>query len=342
MGIDLVQNGVACSDPWFLLDHCEEAVIVTDSALRVIYSNKLGNDLFSGTSVPLIGHSIQNIFPDTDGDCIGEGLRQAVAMLAPRTLVVDTLPAGSCNVRVFGYADGGFALFLRAIPEYGGADGFGVREKSATYPSCEDDTYRDKLEVALEEREAALREFERGREFQRRFLAEVLANVTEGRLCLCSRESDLPALLPVIGETFLLTTPRTLAPFRRGIEYVAASVGIPHERTQELIIAAGEAAMNGIVHAGGGTATLHGVPGGARMQICLADCGSGIADDNLHRATLERGYTTAGSLGFGFSLMHAVADRVYLLTRPSGTIVILEQNAEPEAAEDSRFQIAYE
>jgi anti-sigma regulatory factor (Ser/Thr protein kinase) len=56
---------------------------------------------------------------------------------------------------------------------------------------------------------------------------------------------------------------------------------------------------------------------------------------------LERGYTTAGSLGLGFSLMHSVADRVYLFTRPSGTTVVLEQGAVPESQEETRFQFAF-
>ena len=38
--------------------------------------------------------------------------------------------------------------------------------------------------------------------------------------------------------------------------------------------------------------------------------GTGIGETVLHRATLEQGWTTAGTLGYGFTLMLRMADRV--------------------------------
>jgi hypothetical protein len=44
---------------------------------------------------------------------------------------------------------------------------------------------------------------------------------------------------------------------------------------------------------------------------------------------LERGFTTAGSLGHGFWLMLNTVDRVWLLTGPTGTTLVMEQSASP-------------
>jgi hypothetical protein len=45
---------------------------------------------------------------------------------------------------------------------------------------------------------------------------------------------------------------------------------------------------------------------------------------DLPRATLERGYTTAGSLGHGLKMMLQTADSTWLLTGEAGTTVIIQ------------------
>lgn len=192
-------------------------------------------------------------------------------------------------------------------------------------------------EAALREREAALRENEKGRDFQRRFLTEVLFNVTEGRLRLCSAASDLPALLSVLAAPIALESSVSLAGLRRGVEDAAATVGLPPDRVREFVVSVGEAGMNAVVHGGGGAATLYGDPATGQLQVCITDTGAGIAVENLHRATLERGYTTAGSLGLGFSLIYSAADRVFLLTGATGTTLLLEQHRESAGARDLWF-----
>ena len=87
--------------------------------------------------------------------------------------------------------------------------------------------------------------------------------------------------------------------------------------------------MNAVVHGGGsGEGRVHADPEPSRsgpLQIWIQDQGAGIAEETLHRATLERGYTTAGSLGHGFWMILKTCDRIYLLTGPTGTTVVLEQ-----------------
>jgi anti-sigma regulatory factor (Ser/Thr protein kinase) len=86
--------------------------------------------------------------------------------------------------------------------------------------------------------------------------------------------------------------------------------------------------MNAVVHAGSGAARISH-DGIRRIQVQISDQGKGIAEDAIHRATLERGYSSAGTLGHGFWIMLKTADHVYLLTGPEGTTVVLEQNVAP-------------
>ena len=88
--------------------------------------------------------------------------------------------------------------------------------------------------------------------------------------------------------------------------------------------------MNAVVHAGGGEARIFH-DGGRTIQVWLEDHGSGISEERLHLATLERGFTTAGSWGHGFWMMLKLADRVWLHTGQDGTTVVLEQERERPA-----------
>lgn len=170
--------------------------------------------------------------------------------------------------------------------------------------------------------EAALR--------QRAFLREVLFSVTEGRLRLCLSGDDLPARLPGGGERIALSKSE-LQPFRRRVQEAALNQGLPVERSADLVSAVSEAAMNAVVHGNGGAAWIYTDAERGTVQIWVEDAGGGIAFEHLHRATLERGWTTAGSMGCGFWLMLKTADHVYLQTGPEGTMVVIEQHRqEPE------------
>jgi anti-sigma regulatory factor (Ser/Thr protein kinase) len=160
---------------------------------------------------------------------------------------------------------------------------------------------------------------------QRSFLREILANVTEGRLRLCDATTDLPAPLTHSVGDVALPTSREIRQLRRIAEAAACDLGFPDERWQDLVTAVGEAAMNAVVHGGGGTGTVYVDPARSVVQVWIADEGAGIDVENLPRATLELGYSSAGTLGHGFWLMLKTIDRIYLLTGPTGTTVVLEQ-----------------
>lgn len=177
---------------------------------------------------------------------------------------------------------------------------------------------------AEEERGRLLAQVQQADLWQRTFLREVLFNVTEGRLRLCEDRGELPTALEDCGEPCPLDGTGALRIFRRRIEEIAEESGFSVERSQDLITGASEVAMNAIVHGGGGVARLCAEPG-KMLQLWVEDHGEGMALGTLHRATLEKGYTTAGTMGYGWFLTLRTVDRVWLLTGPFGTAVVLEQ-----------------
>ena len=84
----------------------------------------------------------------------------------------------------------------------------------------------------------------------------------------------------------------------------------------------GEALDNALKHAGGGAYQVF-----ARddcLQVAISDDGPGIDFRTLPRATLVPGFSTAASLGMGFTIMLQLCERVLLTTRPGHTVVVLE------------------
>lgn len=184
---------------------------------------------------------------------------------------------------------------------------------------------RDMTERRLRERERASAE---ALEQQRRFLKDVLASVTQGRLWLCDTRNDLPA--PIAAEPTgdpITLSPKTLKDLRTRVGEVAAQCELPKEQTQDLVTAASECAMNAAVHAGGGTAKVYGDVTAGVVQVWIEDKGKGIDLSRLPRATLEAGFSTGGAgIGHGFSLMISCCKCIYVLTGEDGTTIVLEQD----------------
>ena len=165
---------------------------------------------------------------------------------------------------------------------------------------------------------------------QRVFLRDVLASVTGGRLHLCDSSADLPAPFPQAGPAIPLSRISGLWDLRHAAKEAALAEGLADERWQDLITAASEAAMNAAVHGGGGEGRVF-TDGAGTVQVWVRDHGQGIDVENLPRAALAKGYTTAGSLGHGMKMMLESVDRLWLLTSPEGTTVVMEQDRQPPA-----------
>ena len=190
---------------------------------------------------------------------------------------------------------------------------------------------RDHLEehVRLEEKLQA--EYRK----QRVFLRDVLASVTGGRLNLCDSPADLPDPLPTSGDPIPLSRTEGLHALRQAAKKATLTEGFADERWQDLVTAVSEAAMNAAVHAGGGEGRVcvggAGTERAGTVQVWVRDHGRGIDVENLPRAALAKGYTTAGSLGHGMKMMLESTDRLWLLTSPEGTTVVMEQDRHPPA-----------
>ena len=163
---------------------------------------------------------------------------------------------------------------------------------------------------------------------QRVFLRDVLASVTGGRLHLCDSRAELPAPLPTTGDAIPLSRTDGLHALRHAAKQAALAQGFADERWQDLITAVSEAAMNAAVHAGGGEGRVSTDEKGT-VQVWVRDQGRGINVENLPRAALSKGYTTAGSLGHGMKMMLESVDRLWLLTSLEGTTVVMEQDRLP-------------
>ncbi len=181
-----------------------------------------------------------------------------------------------------------------------------------------------------EERER-LRELElisESSERQQHFLRDVLYSVTNRKLHLCASPADLPPRATPCGDAVPVSD-HSMARLRRQALRCAQAEGFETERQQDLVTAVGEAAMNAVVHGGGGVGTVCVVrrdSGPKTLQVWVEDQGQGMTLEQLPRATLDKGHSTIGTLGHGFFLMLQTVDRVWLLTGKTGTMVVLEQD----------------
>jgi anti-sigma regulatory factor (Ser/Thr protein kinase) len=138
---------------------------------------------------------------------------------------------------------------------------------------------------------------------------------------LCLDPAELPVPLAEVGPTFSLG-PDTILEFRRVVYDFAARHGFPADRRQQLLTAAGEAAMNAVRHGRGGEAALYACARKA-VQVWIRDHGGDPAVPN--------GGEPQG--GYGWWLTVRAADRVWLYPDPDdGTVVVIEQERTPPDA----------
>ncbi|MDR3710073.1 MAG: ATP-binding protein [Capsulimonadaceae bacterium] len=162
------------------------------------------------------------------------------------------------------------------------------------------------------------------------FVRELLREATNNRFNLCGEPADLPGELPQTGERLALTS-ASLCRLRELVLVAAIRARFTAERAQDIVTATSEAAMNAVVHASGGAATVR-TDGEDTVQVWIKDRGKGIPIENLPKAALSRGYTTAATLGHGLKLMLQTADVVWLYTGTAGTTFVLEQKRTTPAA----------
>ena len=176
----------------------------------------------------------------------------------------------------------------------------------------EDITERREAEQALRRQEGDIR----------RAYVDVLDAVTGGKLILLTEETLAGELGPPLSDVMPIRSTAELAEARR-LVVDAAELRYPGRiRYTDLLSPVCEALNNALKHARGGTYQVF-----ARddcLQVAITDEGPGIDFRTLPRATLVRGFSTAASLGMGFTIMLQLCARVLLCTRPGRTEVVLE------------------
>lgn len=198
--------------------------------------------------------------------------------------------------------------------------------QTARRQSAELGRAKEELEARVSERTAELADANHSLVAANRAVRDVLHSVTDGKLRLCDGVEQLPAALgPRLAPIPLHR--QDVRSMRHQVREVAREAGLTPDRLSDLETAVGEAGMNAAVHGAGGTGEVCASERGT-VQVWVTDHGRGIDMEHLPRATLERGYTTAGTLGHGFWLMLNTVDRVWLLTGSSGTTVVLEQDSD--------------
>jgi anti-sigma regulatory factor (Ser/Thr protein kinase) len=165
---------------------------------------------------------------------------------------------------------------------------------------------------------------------KRQFYKDTVLAVTAGKLVLVEPE-ELPenGMSPV--EVCELSHKEEIGRVRRMIKQIATDAGMAKNRADNLVLAAGEAMTNALKHGLAGTVRIYNADG--LLRIAIEDHGPGIDALTLPKATLLKGYSTKPSLGMGYALILELADKVYLCTGPSGTIVVLEMTIKEPASD---------
>lgn len=107
----------------------------------------------------------------------------------------------------------------------------------------------------INDRERLLREVQQVAERQRLFLRVVLSSVTGGKLHLCQKPGDLPSVLGDPSKWIPFSEHSETWELRRRTEEATIAQRFAPSRRSDLITAVSEAAMNAVVHGGGGAWT---------------------------------------------------------------------------------------
>ena len=167
---------------------------------------------------------------------------------------------------------------------------------------------------------------------KKRFYKDALCAVTQGKLSLCERQ-DLEDAWEKAGQdkgkveiTETIDVPKS----RRFVEQALADEGLSEEKVQDACLCSTEAVGNVVKHADSGHLAVRTTD--ETVTIRIADQGPGIDFAHLPNAVLNAGFSTAPSLGMGYSILLEMMDHVHLSTDHTGTVLLLEiqkQEADP-------------
>jgi anti-sigma regulatory factor (Ser/Thr protein kinase) len=159
---------------------------------------------------------------------------------------------------------------------------------------------------------------------RRQFYRDALHAVTRGKLFLCEPD-ELAEVWSRAGDSAGERVIRSYADvpeLRKFVEGTLVSEGFTEERCHDMALCATEAAGNVVKHAESGRLEIRVL--GEDAWILIEDKGPGISFSNLPSAVLTAGFSTAPSLGMGYSILLEMADSLYLSTTTLGTSVLMQ------------------
>jgi anti-sigma regulatory factor (Ser/Thr protein kinase)/PAS domain-containing protein len=158
---------------------------------------------------------------------------------------------------------------------------------------------------------------------RRQFYRDALQAVTRGKLFLCEPQ-ELTEVWQNAGSSAGERHIKSYADvpgLRHFVEETLQKEGFTEERCHDMALCATEAAGNVVKHAESGRLEIR--VEGEDAWILIEDRGPGIHFANLPNAVLTAGYSTAPSLGMGYSILLEMADALYLCTNCEGTSVLM-------------------
>lgn len=158
---------------------------------------------------------------------------------------------------------------------------------------------------------------------RRQFYRDALQAVTQGKLFLCEpRElADTWGSAGSSAGERIIRSYADVPGLRHFVEETLLAEGFSEERCHDMALCATEAAGNVVKHAESGRLEIK--VQGEDAWILIEDRGPGIDFAHLPSAVLTAGYSTAPSLGMGYSILLEMADALYLCTHGGGTSVLL-------------------
>ena len=274
------------------------------------------------------GLTLVRVVRDVDGklvDLVIDDVNptQSVRLRTPRQQVLgQKMSDGQSNERMrtyFNVVTEGVETGASARVEFAVEDE-GVDELITTYP-IEADLWAV-ASVDITEMRRAQQALRARDEWIRDAYVDVLDAVTGGKLLLLSEdelERELGERISKVGEVH---SPQEIGEARRAVRDIVASRFPQIALSPALQNPLGEALNNAVKHAGAGEYVVYVKD--AKVQLLVSDCGPGIDFRTLPKATLVPGFSTASTLGMGFTIMLQLCDRVLISTNPGRTIVVME------------------
>ncbi|WP_017812482.1 HD domain-containing phosphohydrolase [Paenibacillus shenyangensis] len=155
---------------------------------------------------------------------------------------------------------------------------------------------------------------------------DVIRTLSHSKIDICLKSEEIVGELGEWIDEMEVNTRADVASSRTlVVQHIPEDFRLEHsKKVMSIKLAVSEAVTNLIKHAEEGKVAVYQKSG--CYQIYITDHGSGIPLHELPKTILISGYSSKSSLGKGFALMYASADRIMLHTSPEGTAILLEFN----------------